>query len=98
MFGKNGFFLRLAETFGHEASHGIFALDNLQQGTQIQQLINQRDAALQTLPTGTGRYPLPPDVLQKMQAADKALVPTERFAQQAEKIINGELKAGQVKK
>jgi hypothetical protein len=32
-----------------------------------------------------------------MQAADRALVPTERFAQQAEKIINGELKAGQVK-
>jgi len=29
---------------------------------------------------------------------DKALVPSERFSQQAEKIINGELKASQVKK
>lgn len=97
LLGKNGFIPRLAETFGHEAFHGIFALDNLQQGTQIQRLLNERDATLQALPA-KGRYPLPPDVLQKMQAADKALIPTERFAQQAEKIINGELKASQVKK
>jgi hypothetical protein len=97
LLGNSGFIPRLAETFGHEANHGIFALDNLQQGTQIQRLLNDRDAALQALPA-KGRYPLPPDVLQKMQAADKALIPTERFAQQAEKIINGELKASQVKK
>jgi RHS repeat-associated protein len=97
LLGKNGFIPRLAGTFGHEAFHGIFALDNLQQGTQIQRLLNGRDTALQALPA-KGRYPLPPDVLQKMQAADKALIPTERFAQQAEKIINGELKASQVKK
>lgn len=45
--------------------------------------MNDRDAALQALPQ-KGRYPLPPDVLQKMQAADKASIPTERFAQQAE--------------
>ncbi|MBI5085836.1 MAG: RHS repeat-associated core domain-containing protein, partial [Acidobacteria bacterium] len=96
LLGKNGFISRLAETFGHEAFHGIFALGNLQQGTQIQRLLNERDAGLQALPT-KGRYPLPPDVLQKMQAADKVLVPTERFAQQVEKIINGELKASQVK-
>jgi RHS repeat-associated protein len=96
LLGKNGFIPRLAETFGHEAFHGIFALDNLQQGTQIQRLLNDRDAAMQALPA-KGRYPLPPDVLQKMQAADKALIPTERYAQQAEKIINGELKASQVK-
>jgi hypothetical protein len=62
----------------------------------LQKLLNARDAALQALPT-KGRYPLPPDVLQKMQAAEQALIPTERFAQQAEKIINGELKASQVK-
>jgi RHS repeat-associated protein len=97
LLGGNGFIPRLAETFGHEANHGIFALQDLTQGTAIQQIINQRDAAMQALPA-KGRYPLPPDVLQKMQAADKALVPTERFAQQAEKIINGELKASQVKK
>lgn len=97
-FGKNGFFLRLAETFGHGANDGIFALDYLQQGTQIMQLINQRDAALQALPTRKGRYPLSPDVLQQMPAADKALVPTERFAPHSEKIINRELKVGEVKK
>lgn len=34
LFGKNGFFL-LAETFGDEANHGIFALDNLQQGRRF---------------------------------------------------------------
>ena len=98
LFGKNGFILRLAETFGHEANHGIFALNDLQQGTHIQHLVNDRDAAMQALPKGKGRYPLPPDVLQKLQAAAQALIPTERFAQQAEKIINGELKANQVKK
>jgi hypothetical protein len=51
---------------------------------------------MQALPA-KGRYPLPPDVMQKVQEAQKALVPTEKFAQQAEKIINGELKASQVK-
>jgi hypothetical protein len=96
LLGGKGFVPRLAETFGHEANHGIFALQDLTQGTAIQRIINQRDAAMQALPA-KGRYPLPPDVLQKMQAADKALVPTERFAQQAEKIVNGELKASQVK-
>jgi hypothetical protein len=32
-----------------------------------------------------------------MEATNAALVPSEKFAQQAEKIINGELKASQVK-
>ena len=61
-----------------------------------QRILNGRDAAIQALPM-KGRYPLPPDVMQKVQDAQRALVPTERFAQQAEKIINGELKANQVK-
>jgi RHS repeat-associated protein len=96
LLGGNGFIPRLAETFGHEANHGIFAQQDPTQAAALQKILNNRDAAMQALPM-KGRYPLPPDVLQKMQSADRALVPTERFAQQAEKIINGELKAGQVK-
>lgn len=92
LFGKNGFIDRLAETFGHEASHGVFAIDDPAQGSNIQHLLNTRDAALNALPRNA-RYPFPPDVVQKMQAADRALVPTEKFAQQQEKIINGELRA-----
>ena len=41
--------------------------------------------------------PLVSDVVQKMDAADKGLIPTERFAQQEEKIINGELQADKKK-
>jgi hypothetical protein len=52
--------------------------------------------ALQGLPI-KGRYPLPPDVMQRVQDAQRALIPTEKFAQQAEKVINGELKASQLK-
>lgn len=48
----------------------------------------RRDAAMEGQ-----HYPYPPDVLQKIDAANKALVPTERYAQQVEKIINGELQA-----
>jgi hypothetical protein len=43
------------------------------------------------------RYPYPPDVMQQIQAAEKGLIPTERFAQQKEKIINGELQADKKK-
>ena len=39
----------------------------------------------------------PPDVMQMMQQADQGLIPTERFAQQEEKIINGELQADKKK-
>ena len=39
------------------------------------------------------RYPLPPDLAQRIQAKDQLLIPTERYAQQVEKIINGELRA-----
>jgi RHS repeat-associated protein len=96
LLGSSGFISRLAETFGHEANHGIFAQQDPAQGTAIQKILNGRDAALQALPA-KGRYPLPPDVMQKVQDSQRALVPSERFAQQAEKIINGELKANQVK-
>jgi RHS repeat-associated protein len=83
---------RLAETFGHEGAHGLFSIENPAQAVGIQQLLNQRDAAMQGQ-----HYPYPPDVMQKMDAADKGLIPTERFAQQEEKIINGELQADKKK-
>jgi RHS repeat-associated protein len=83
---------RLAETFGHEAGHGLFSIQNPGQAVGIQQLLNQRDASMQGQ-----HYPYPPDVMQKMQQADQALIPTERFAQQVEKIVNGELQADKKK-
>jgi RHS repeat-associated protein len=94
LFGvKNDAILRLAELFGHEGAHSVFALDDVAGAVKLQQQLNERDAALNALPKGKGRYPFPPDLIQKMNAADKALIPTERYAQQVEKIINGELRA-----
>jgi RHS repeat-associated protein len=83
---------RLAETFGHEGAHGLFSIENPAQAVGIQQMLNDRDAAMQH-----ARYPYPPDIMQKIDAANKALVPTEKFAQQVEKIINGELQADKKK-
>ena len=83
---------RLAEAFGHEGAHGMFSIQNPAQAVGIQQILNDRDAAMRGV-----RYPYPPDVMQKINAANKALIPTEKFAQQEEKIINGELQAGKKK-
>ena len=96
LLGSNGFILRLAETFGHEANHGIFDQRDPAQGTAIQKILNDRDAAMRALPL-KGRYPLSTEVLRKVRAADEALEPTERFAQAAERIINEELQASQVR-
>jgi hypothetical protein len=90
--GGKGVDARRAEVFGHEGSHGIWDLDNPADAVKLQMQLADRDAALAALPI-KGRYPLPPDVMQKFADTDKALVPTERFAQQAEKIVNGELRA-----
>ncbi|HEX6718014.1 MAG TPA: RHS repeat-associated core domain-containing protein [Pyrinomonadaceae bacterium] len=93
LFGvKNAAILRLAELFGHEGAHAVFGLDNVSEAVKLQQQLNDRDAAFNALPK-KGRYPLPPDITQKQEAAMKALIPTERYAQQVEKIINGELRA-----
>jgi hypothetical protein len=96
LLGGNGFILRLAETFGHEANHGIFGQRDPAQGTAIQKILNDRDAAMRALPL-KGRYPLSTDVLRKLRAADEALEPTERFAQAAERMINEELQASRVR-
>ena len=90
--GNKGADARLAEVFGHEGGHGIYDLNNPAEGVKMQMLLTDRDAALKAMPKGT-KYPYPPDVMQKMADADRALIPTERFAQQTEKIINGELRA-----
>jgi len=83
---------RLAETFGHEGAHALFGIQSPAQAVAIQQAVNDRDSAMRGL-----HYPYPPDVMQKMAAADQALIPTEKFAQQKEKIINGELQADKKK-
>ena len=51
--------LRLAETFGHEANHGISAQRHPAQGTAIQKMRDDRDAAMRALPLKRG-YPFPP--------------------------------------
>ncbi len=83
---------RLAETFGHEGAYGLFAIQDPAQGVGIQQLLNQRDSAMQGQ-----HYPYPPDVMIKMGVATNGLFPTEKFAQQVEKIVNGELQADKKK-
>jgi RHS repeat-associated protein len=90
LFGKNGFVLRITETFGHEASHGVFAINDPAQGANIQRLVNDANGAV----TGA-RQPIPQDVLQKVTNMNRAFEPTERFAQQQEKIINNELQQKQ---
>ena len=82
--------MRLTETFGHEASHGVFAINDPVQVTNIQRLVNDAHGAMNGV-----KYPVPPDVLQKVTNVNKALEPTERFAQQQEKIINKELQQKQ---
>jgi len=71
---------------------GLFAIQNPAQAVEIQQLINDRNSAMHGL-----HFPYPPDVMQKIDAADKGLIPTERFAQQEEKMVNGELQADKKK-
>jgi len=78
---------RLAETFGHEAGHAEFALAHLSDAVQLQQMMNERKALMKA-----SGYPIPPDVIQKSKAIDSAIIPSERHAQQVQKIINGELR------
>jgi RHS repeat-associated protein len=92
LFGKNGFINRLAETFGHEAGgHGLFALQDPAFAVYTQKLLNDVTPAI--LAANRARTPLPPDLQQKVQQKDLVLIPSERFAQQQEKIVNGELRA-----
>lgn len=80
--------------FGHEGAHAVYALDNTAEMVKLQKQMNERNATLEALPK-KNRYPLPPDLVQKMETVYKSLIPTERYAQQKEQIINGELRASQ---
>ena len=73
--------LESAEVFGHGGAHGVYAMDNTAESVGLQGLLNQQDAALKS-----GNFPLPPDVMQKI---NDGLAKTEKFAQQTEKIIRG---------
>jgi len=91
-FQKYGGLLRdyircLAETFGHEAAHAEYAIDNPSYAVSLQRMINDRDESMRS-----SGYPIPPDIIQKSQAIDREMIPTERHAQEAEKIINMELR------
>ena len=94
---KNEQTLRLAELFGHEAAHAVYDLDHPAESVGLQRRINERDAAIDALPK-KHRYPLPPDLDAKVARSQRDLIPTERYAQQQEKIINGELRASQLKR
>jgi RHS repeat-associated protein len=85
---------RFAELTGHEFAHGGYGIKNPADAVLIQQKVNDAQSALNALPI-KGRYPLPPDVAQKLADSASALQRTEKHAQQVEKIINGELRATQ---
>jgi RHS repeat-associated protein len=95
--GLNGNARRMAELVGHEFAHGVFSLRNPADAAGNQQLGNDIDRMLNALPM-KHRYPLPPDLEQKIDAYHAGLDRSEKYAQQEEKIINGELKASQVNK
>ena len=93
---RNAATLRLAELFGHEAAHAEKALNNVPEAVSLQRQLNDRDAEIRgrrDLPRRE-RFPYPPDLIQRMEAANRALIPTERYAQEREQIINRELNAG----
>ncbi len=92
--GLNDNARRFAELAGHELGHGIYATQNPADAANTQQLMNERQQIL----NGPHKYPLPPDMQQKMEAPEAGLARTEKFAQQQEKIINGELRASQANK
>ena len=91
--GDKGVDARRAEVFGHEGGHALYDLDNPAEGVRTQMLLDQRDAAIAALPMKNRYKNLPGNVQNLMDAATKAVIPSERSAQQTEKIINGELRA-----
>jgi hypothetical protein len=86
---------RFAELVGHEFEHGVFAIKNPAHEVETQRIVNDALSALAARPK---KGPIPPDVQEKLDRAQKATDPTERFAQEKEKIINGELTASQPKR
>jgi hypothetical protein len=71
------------------------------QAVSVQRLTDAAVAGIASAPRnrrGALIMPLPPDLIQKLLDAERAREPGERFAQQAEKVIHGELVASRVKK
>jgi len=95
--GLNDNARRFAELVGHEFAHGLFAMFMPGVGTEIQRRLNEGEDAFKNFRSVNPKAPLPPDVLQKMATGTAATTPTERFAQQIEKIVNGELQASEHK-
>ena len=81
----------------HSGGHGVYTLNNTADMVQYQKLLNSNEAERNARPV-KGRYPLPPELTQKIADAERRLIPSERYAQQVEKIINGELRASSQKK
>jgi RHS repeat-associated protein len=95
--GLNDNARRFAELVGHEFAHGLFATFVPGVATEIQRRINEGKGAFSAFRSANPKAPLPPDVVQKMATGNAASVPTERFAQQIEKVVNGELQASEHK-
>jgi RHS repeat-associated protein len=83
------FSLKMAETFGHEGAHGVYALDNPLQAVAAQTLMNDSAQLLQ-MRAGSSN----PDFLREQTAIGAFLNATETYAQQTEQIINQELNGG----
>jgi hypothetical protein len=81
LIGKFG--LELAETFGHEGEHGVYALNHLLGAVNTQSLINDELESLQMHDRGAA--------LQDDAAAKPFLAATELDAQQKEQKVNQEL-------
>jgi hypothetical protein len=83
------FGLKMAETFGHEGAHGVYALDNPFQAVAAQTLMNDSAELLQ-MRAGSSN----PEFLREQAAIGVFLNATETYAQQTEQIINQELNGG----
>jgi RHS repeat-associated protein len=95
--GLNDNARRFAELVGHEFAHGLLATLVPGAATEIQRRIDEGKDAFSNFRSTNAKAPLPPDVVQKMVTGNAASIPTERFAQQIEKVVNGELKASEHK-
>ncbi len=96
VLGKDQANLRLAEVFGHEASHAEYALMNPGEAVRVENLIKDTNAASNVFYAQRARnhkLAPPPDLVAKWAAKDAALGAAELFAQRKEMLINAELNA-----
>lgn len=79
---------KLAEAFGHEFGHAIYAIFNAAEEVSFRMLATEIKAD-----TARVRAPYPPDVIEKIERNLKYYVKTEQYSQQVEQLINGNLRA-----